>query len=52
MEKQILIKDCIKARPFDQIEEALTEAKSETSTVTRTKSGIRIQRLQNLLILL
>lgn len=51
MEKQILIKDRLKAKPFNQIEEAINEAKSPTSTVKRTSSGIRIKRLKDLLIL-
>lgn len=51
MEKQILIKDKHKAKPFEQIEEALREAKSPTSKVTRMPSGIRIKRMKDLLIL-
>lgn len=51
MEQQILIKDRVKARPFDQIDEAITEAKSTTSKVTKMASGIKIKRLQNLLII-
>lgn len=50
--KQILIKERVKNKPFHQIEEAIREAKSPTSTVKRTKGGIRIQRLKDLLILL
>lgn len=52
MEKQIVIKERVKNLPFDQIEKALDEAKSNTSKVKVTESGIRIKRLKNLLILL
>jgi len=51
MTKQVLIKDRLKTRPHSEIEEAMREAKSDTSTVKRTKSGIRIKRLTDLLIL-
>ncbi len=51
MVKQILIKDRIKNKPADHIEEAMREAKSSTSKVKRTPAGIRIKRLADLLIL-
>lgn len=51
MTKQIVIKDRLKARPFTDIEDAIREAKSTTSTVKRTGTGIRIKRLKDLLIL-
>lgn len=51
MTKDLIIRDRLKARPASEIEEAMREAKSATSTLKRTKSGIRIKRLKDLLIL-
>ena len=51
MKRDVLIKDRLKARPPVEIEEAMREGMSDTSTVKRTKAGIRIKRLKDLLIL-
>lgn len=50
MQKEIVIKDRVRALPVNQVEDAIREAKTSTSILTQF--GIRIRRLNNLLILL
>ncbi len=51
MTKELIIRDRLKAKPAAEIDEAIREAKSNTSKVKRTATGIRIKRLKDLLIL-
>ena len=51
MTKELIIRDRIKDKPAAHIDEAIREAKSDTSKVKRTKAGIRIKRIKDLLIL-
>jgi len=51
MEKQIVIKNRVAKMNFKDVDEATKVAKDNTSKVKKTKAGINIRRLKDLLIL-